>query len=241
MSTCYDDPVLELAILGLLKERPMHGYDLRKQLRGDSGLFANLSFGSVYPTLARLESSGAIRSTAVRAGAEQPGSGRAERELTGESLLATGSLAGERAALRARRPAIGLVARSSRGTRGRKVYEITSRGRVLFEELLVGSMARDEDDKVFALRLSFARHLTATQRTELFARHRARLAERLSAARDALDRAAEADRYLRAVLEHRRRMLEADLAWIDELAAAEQTEHGQAHDEHRRAPSPQLR
>src|ERR1017187_8073749 len=30
-------PVLELAILGLLKEHPMHGYDLRKRMREDFG------------------------------------------------------------------------------------------------------------------------------------------------------------------------------------------------------------
>jgi DNA-binding PadR family transcriptional regulator len=49
---------LELAILGLLKERPMHGYELRKQLAQRLGLFWTVSFGSRYPTLKKLERRG---------------------------------------------------------------------------------------------------------------------------------------------------------------------------------------
>lgn len=47
--------VLDLAILGLLKERPMHGYELRKQLSQKLGLFWTVSFGSLYPTLKKME------------------------------------------------------------------------------------------------------------------------------------------------------------------------------------------
>jgi DNA-binding PadR family transcriptional regulator len=46
--------VLELAILGLLKERPMHGYELKKELSQKLGSFWQVSFGSLYPTLRRL-------------------------------------------------------------------------------------------------------------------------------------------------------------------------------------------
>ncbi len=53
--------MLDMAILGLLKEQPMHGYDLRKRLRSDFGLLASLSFGSLYPALGRLEAAGAVR------------------------------------------------------------------------------------------------------------------------------------------------------------------------------------
>lgn len=52
--------MLELAILGLLKERAMHGYELRKQLSQKLGLFWTVSFGSLYPTLRRLERRGAV-------------------------------------------------------------------------------------------------------------------------------------------------------------------------------------
>jgi DNA-binding PadR family transcriptional regulator len=52
--------VLELAILGLLKEREMHGYELRKQLGQRLGFFWSVSFGSIYPTLKKLERRGFV-------------------------------------------------------------------------------------------------------------------------------------------------------------------------------------
>lgn len=50
--------MLDLAILGLLKERSMHGYELRKQLGLRLGFFWKVSFGSLYPTLKKLERQG---------------------------------------------------------------------------------------------------------------------------------------------------------------------------------------
>jgi DNA-binding PadR family transcriptional regulator len=55
--------VLELAILGLLKERPMHGYQLSRELSDARGPFWRVSFGSLYPSLRRLERDGAVEST----------------------------------------------------------------------------------------------------------------------------------------------------------------------------------
>lgn len=52
--------MIELAILGALKERPMHGYELKKRLSGTLGHFWSISFGSLYPALKRLETSKAI-------------------------------------------------------------------------------------------------------------------------------------------------------------------------------------
>jgi DNA-binding PadR family transcriptional regulator len=53
--------VLELAILGLLQEAPMHGYELRKQLGTKLGAIrAAISYGSLYPTLRRLQTAGWI-------------------------------------------------------------------------------------------------------------------------------------------------------------------------------------
>ena len=52
--------MLELAILGLLKERSMHGYQLSKQLSDTLGGFWRVSYGSLYPTLRRLEKEGAV-------------------------------------------------------------------------------------------------------------------------------------------------------------------------------------
>ena len=69
--------MLDLAILGLLEERDLHGYEIRRQLREHLGLLANVSFGSIYPALTRLEKSGAVVATegggAERHGLHRPG------------------------------------------------------------------------------------------------------------------------------------------------------------------------
>ena len=56
--------MLELAVLGLLKERTMHGYELRKQLGTMLGPFWQVSWGSLYPALRRLTKIGALEKVA---------------------------------------------------------------------------------------------------------------------------------------------------------------------------------
>src|ERR1700738_2760534 len=98
--------MLDLAILGLLHEQELHGYEIRRRLRDELGLFANISFGSLYPALSRLEAARGVAAT------ERSGS-----PATPPPTPSTGSLSGARAGLRARR------AGTPRGTkRSRKVY-----------------------------------------------------------------------------------------------------------------------
>jgi DNA-binding PadR family transcriptional regulator len=52
--------VLELAVLGLLHETPMHGYELRKRLNALLGAFRAFSYGSLYPCLKELLAQGMI-------------------------------------------------------------------------------------------------------------------------------------------------------------------------------------
>jgi DNA-binding PadR family transcriptional regulator len=52
--------VLEFAVLGLLHESPMHGYELRKRLNGVLGSFRAISYGSLYPCLKELLAEGFI-------------------------------------------------------------------------------------------------------------------------------------------------------------------------------------
>lgn len=56
--------MLELAVLGLLHDAPMHGYELRKRLNDSLGVFRALSCGSLYPTLRRLLRAGLIEEDA---------------------------------------------------------------------------------------------------------------------------------------------------------------------------------
>ena len=51
---------LEFAVLGLLHESPMHGYELRKQLTGVLGWGRVLSYGSLYPALKKMLRAGWI-------------------------------------------------------------------------------------------------------------------------------------------------------------------------------------
>jgi DNA-binding PadR family transcriptional regulator len=52
--------VLEFAILGLLQQTPMHGYELRKELAAVLGGRRSISYGSLYPALKRLAAAGFI-------------------------------------------------------------------------------------------------------------------------------------------------------------------------------------
>ena len=51
---------LELAVLGLLHESPMHGYELRKRLNLVLGWGRVLSYGSLYPALKKMLRAGWI-------------------------------------------------------------------------------------------------------------------------------------------------------------------------------------
>jgi DNA-binding PadR family transcriptional regulator len=52
--------VLEFAVLGLLHESPLHGYELRKRLNATLGAFRAFSYGSLYPCLKALLAAGLV-------------------------------------------------------------------------------------------------------------------------------------------------------------------------------------
>jgi len=188
--------VLDLAILGLLGNGPLHGYEIRRRLRAQLGLLANFSFGSLYPALARLEANGDVEAV--------------EADEHDDSLPSTGSLSGERAAQRARR----LV--GGRGRRSRKAYRLTEKGRASFDALLNASGGAD-DSRSFGLRWSLASHLAPSARLSLLDRRRAQLVQQLGepVPADGLDD------YARSVVEHARSGVAQDIAWLDDLIAAE--------------------
>ncbi|MER7777015.1 PadR family transcriptional regulator [Streptomyces sp. NPDC096191] len=68
--------ILEFAVLGLLRESPMHGYELRKRLNTSLGVFRAFSYGTLYPCLKTLVANGWL--------IEEPGNiGEAAASLTG--------------------------------------------------------------------------------------------------------------------------------------------------------------
>jgi DNA-binding PadR family transcriptional regulator len=209
--------MLELAILGLLKESPLHGYELKKRLNETLGHVWGVSYGSLYPALARLERAGAIEVVDPPA-AGPPG---------GIPIPVTGSIAGEAAAFRARRAAA-RPGRPGRPSRTRKVYAITERGERLFEELLATDSTSAEDDRAFNLKLAFCRHLPPERRLGLFEQRRALLVERLAKARTNLrSRKERMDLYTQSLVDHGTEATEADISWLDRLIAIER-ERGEA-------------
>ena len=201
--------MLELAILGLLKELPLHGYELKKRLNDNLGHLWGVSYGSLYPALARLEKAGAIEVI--------------DPPVSASTIPATGSISGEAAAARLRR-------RPRPSGRTRKAYRIASRGQALFTELLQAEPSTGADeDRTFALKLAFCRYLEPPARLELLQRRRAHLAEKLARGRAALadlarnPRGRVADRYTRALIEHETLTAERDLEWVDSLIEQERT------------------
>ena len=56
---------VKFALLELLQERPMHGYEMMKALEEKSGGFYSPSAGSIYPTLQMLEDRGFVKAKEV--------------------------------------------------------------------------------------------------------------------------------------------------------------------------------
>lgn len=193
--------MLELAVLGLLQEQPLHGYELKKRLGETLGFLWGISYGSLYPALKRLERQGAVAVV-------EPGPGAAAPPPP-----PTGSLAGDLASARQRRQP-----RTSRRTR--KAYRMTDAGRALFERLLADDGGSD-DDRSFALRLSLCRFLPTERRLEMLERRRSQLVDRLARTRRPRTAGRISDRYTRSLSEHRKSTTQHDLSWIDDLIAAE--------------------
>jgi DNA-binding PadR family transcriptional regulator len=197
--------MLDLAVLGLLDENDLHGYELRKRLGDLLGLRLAISFGSLYPALGRLEKAGFVKAVTSNAAP------------VGPSAPMSGSLVGELAAFRAqRRPSGG----SGRGARGKKVYGITDAGRQRLVEML--SDPDVSDDRDFPVRVAFCHNLTSSDRLALFERRRAELVRRADHRRGGTPGSDNrVNAYLRSLVERDTAVLEADIAWLDGLVATE--------------------
>jgi DNA-binding PadR family transcriptional regulator len=89
--------LLDLAVLGLLHESPMHGYELRKRLNALLGAFRALSYGTLYPCLKSLVARGWIVESGAALTGSSVGGGRAKvvYELTAEGKEQFQDLLGE--------------------------------------------------------------------------------------------------------------------------------------------------
>ena len=200
--------MLELPVLGLLKEREMHGYELRKQLGAMLGPFWQVSWGSLYPTLRRLAKAGAVEKLAE----ERP----------------TKRVAKTRAATRSTTRSTAL--RSSTVSPGRRktVYRITPLGEHLFKEMLEETAAAVDADH-FTLKLAFFRYLNPETRLALLERRRAYLQEKLSQFKANMrDYRERIDSYTLSLQNHSMAATQSDIEWIDELIREERSIEGGA-------------
>ena len=177
--------MLELAILGLLKEQPLHGYELKKRLGETLGALWGISYGSLYPALRRLERDGAIEGVDRRTPLAAP-------------MPATGSLDGDLAAARVRRRAApsrpphpqGLPPHRRAARRGSRSCCSTT------------TTAAD-DERTFAMKLAFCRHLDPDGSARAARAPPAQRARRPPGARAQRSRPGRGDRYTRSLFEHR--------------------------------------
>lgn len=203
--------MLDLAILGLLQENDLHGYELRKRLGDLFGLRLAISFGSLYPALGRLEKGALVKAVTSRPVPSRP------------TAPMSGSLVGELAAFRSqRRTGSG---GSGRGTRGKKVYGITDAGRQRLREMLADPDVTD--DRSFPVRVAFCHNLSPDERLDLFERRRSELVRRGEERRRSAPGAdGRVNTYLRSLLERDTAVLAADVAWLDRLIADERAAAG---------------
>jgi len=196
--------MIDTAILGLLKDQDLHGYELRKRLDELPGSRATVSFGSLYPALGRLEKAGFVKAVTFQT-------------TPTPAAPMSGSLTAELAAFRALRRRAAAT-ETKRGSRGKKVYGLTDEGDRRLLELLGDPTVADDRD--FQLRMAFCHHLPPNQRIALFRHRRAELVRRQEQAREA-GTGGRLTTYLRSLLEHDNKAVTADLAWLDGLIAAE--------------------
>ncbi|MDE0115480.1 MAG: PadR family transcriptional regulator [bacterium] len=184
--------MLDLAVLGLLKEGDLHGYELNKRLKSLVGGYST-SFGALYPALARLERRGWVSSAAVAP------------ELIADEEASEGPA--RRSRKRSAKPKSG---------RTRKVYHITEAG----EDHLLELLQEDaNNERRFRLQLAFCRFLTPDRRLALFELRRAHLVSLQAMARR--DPVQSTDPYVRSLFEWDQERREHDLVWLDRLIAGE--------------------
>ncbi|RPF23334.1 PadR family transcriptional regulator [Myceligenerans xiligouense] len=210
--------VLETAVLGLLNEAPLHGYELRKRLGLALGTFRALSYGSLYPALRRLVQQGLI--TAVE-GDQRPSSDTNTARNGGRTRPARGTMTNK--------PAL--------GRRGRIVYELTADGKEHLHTLLTNAGPTAWEDENFDVRFALFGQTDAETRLRILEGRRTRLAEQLEAVREAAARSRNrADEYTRELQRFGQEKVEHEVDWIDRLIRAERGRVDSASGVHPKSP-----
>ena len=196
---------LELAVLGLLHETPLHGYELRKRLNSLLGTFRAWGYGSLYPCLKDLLAQGLIAE-------ESPADADAgQARLTGQDQPRPGQAR--------QRPG---QARPRSGRRSKIVYRLTADGKERLQDLLSQAGPAAWEDDGFGVHFAFFGQTRADIRLRILEGRRSRLEERLEGVRAGLTRTRErVDRYTLELQRHGLESVEREVRWLNELIASE--------------------
>lgn len=151
--------VLDLALLGVLADAPMHGYQLRSRLAEILGPARSYSYGSLYPALRRLHRTGDLAVTERSDPAET--SGPSTEPSTSEANPEAGDdSSGDARPTRAR---------------GRVTYRITSKGTRRLADLLADDGPQSWTDEGFGVHLALFSRTAAPTRLRILQGRRRRL------------------------------------------------------------------
>jgi DNA-binding PadR family transcriptional regulator len=205
---------VELAVLGLLHESPMHGYELRKRVSALLGWGRLLSYGSLYPALKQMRRAGWLtEDIPAPAGAptdEEPAAAasapRTGRSVTGKKSPARGT------------NGRGPHGKAAAGRRGKIVYKLTAEGKERFEDLMShGGPSAWEDDS-FGVHFAFFAKTDAATRMRILEGRRTRLEERLERVRTSFARSRErVDKYTLELQRHGLESVEREVSWLQHL------------------------
>jgi DNA-binding PadR family transcriptional regulator len=201
--------VLELAVLGILHEMPMHGYELRKRLSSLLGAFRAFGYGSLYPALKDLLAKGLIAEDVPDSGPAGGFGGSSPRAGT------AGGFGGSSPRISTARPL-------DRPRRSKIVYRLTAEGKERLQDLLAQSGPASWEDDGFGVHFAFFGLTKADIRMRILEGRRSRLEERLEAFRAAATRTRErVDSYTLELQRHGLESVEREVRWLNELIASE--------------------
>jgi DNA-binding PadR family transcriptional regulator len=186
--------LIELAVLGLLRESDLHGYELRRRLKTELGTFFSISFGSLYPTLKRLLKEGDVEEV---------------RETAIYEVPLTGSLSAERSLWKA----FGSSRSDKRLGKGKRVYRITPKGKELLQELLLSTASDNDEARNYCLKIAFAKYLEPNQFLHLIEDYREFLNKKIVECQKALE-GPSVDQYKTGLKRRSLVLLETELNWL---------------------------
>ncbi|MGI8435123.1 MAG: PadR family transcriptional regulator [Nocardioidaceae bacterium] len=187
---------LELAVLGLLQESPLHGYELRKRLTGLLGWGRVLSYGSLYPCLKQMLREGLIVEESPRS---KETSGRGGRPETAPPTLVTRA-----------------------GRRAKIVYTLSAEGKERFATLVCAAGPSAWEDDSFGVHFAFFASTNTETRIRILEGRRSRLEDRLDAVRTTLARSRQrVDAYALELQRHGLESVEREVRWLSELIDSE--------------------